>query len=151
MGAIYFAIRKKRREATFVGLAVFSHWVLDFISHRPDLPLWISGGSAFGLGLWYSAAATMTVEIGLYAVGIIIYLQTTTTRDRIGSYGFWSLIGLLLAIYLASVFGPPPNDVQSVAVAGNLSWLFVPLAYWVDRHRIFRHGSVRETAAGEQY
>src|SRR5687768_4256927 len=52
-GTIHWLRRKSWRDATVVGLAVLSHWVLDFVTHRPDLPLW-PGGPMVGLGLWNS-------------------------------------------------------------------------------------------------
>jgi len=134
-GAIYFAIRRNVRNAIIAGAVVFSHWILDFVTHRPDLPLGLGGNTYFGLGLWNSLAGTIVVEVGLFALGITLYLQATKAKDRIGSIGFWSLIALLGLIYVGNLFGPPPPEMSIIAIAGNASWLFVIWAYWVDRHR----------------
>jgi len=116
-------------------LAVFSHWFLDLIVHRPDLPLTFAGNARFGLGGWNSLPITLFLELGLLAAGTFLYLRSTRADDRIGSYGFAGLVVFLVGIYFASVFGPPPPDAKMIAVAGNASWLFVLWAAWVDRHR----------------
>ena len=121
-----------------VATLVFSHFILDFVSHRPDLPLTVSGASRVGLGLWNYPAATLAVEVTLFAVGIALYAIVTRERDRAGRVGLWALIAFLSAIYFAAIFGPPPPDASAVAMAGHLSWLFVLWAYWIDRHRAAR-------------
>lgn len=133
-GTAIYAVRRRLRGALILAGAVMSHWVLDFISHRPDLPLGFASARV-GLGLWYSVAATVAVELALFATGIWLYLRTTTAKDRTGSVAFWSGLALMLIIYVANIIGPPPPSVDAVAIAGNLSWLFVAWGYWVDRHR----------------
>jgi len=134
-GGVYYAIRRNTRSALIVGGVVFSHWILDFVTHRPDLSLGLGGNTYFGLGLWNSLVWTLIVEVGMFTIGIVLYLQTTCAKDRIGSIGFWALVGLLGVLYVANLFGPPPPDMSSIAVVGNAAWLFVLWAYWVDRHR----------------
>ncbi|MGE0865426.1 MAG: hypothetical protein AB7P34_16140 [Vicinamibacterales bacterium] len=121
-----------------VATLVFSHFVLDFITHRPDLPLTLTGAQRVGLGLWNAPLAALAVEASLFAAGTAVYVVVTRARDRIGSIGLWGLIAFLTAIYFAAIFGPPPPSSSAVAMAGHLSWLFVAWAYWVDRHRIAR-------------
>jgi hypothetical protein len=134
-GAAYFTLRKYSRGAWAVGLVVFSHWILDLLTHRPDLPLGAGVNVFFGLALWNSLAWTVAVEAGLFLTAILLYNRTTRAKDRIGSYGFWGLIGLLALIYIANLGGPPPPSASMIAIAGNASWVFVIWAYWVDRHR----------------
>jgi hypothetical protein len=131
----YFLLKKEKRTAAVIALVVFSHWILDLITHRPDLSLGFGGTTYFGLGLWNSLIGTIVVEAGLFAGGIFLYARTTTAKDRIGSIGFWSLIGMLTLIYVGNITGPPPPSASIIAVAGNASWLFVLWAYWVDKHR----------------
>jgi hypothetical protein len=57
-----------------------SHWLLDAASHRPDLPVWPSGGPLVGLGLWNSLPWTLAVEVGLFAAGLRVYAH----RRRLG-------------------------------------------------------------------
>lgn len=121
-----------------VATLVFSHFVLDFVTHRPDLPLTLTGSRRVGLGLWNAPMATLAIEMTLFAVGTAIYVVVTRARDRMGAIGLWALIAVLSAIYFAAIFGPPPPSASAVAMAGHLSWLFVAWAYWVDEHRTAR-------------
>ena len=125
-----------KREAVILGLLVFSHWVLDAISHRPDLPLWPGSDTLIGFGLWNSVAATMIAECAMLAAGVWIYARNAPPRDRIGSFAFWGLIGFLLLAYLGNAFGPPPPNAQAIAIAGIAGGvLFTAWAWWADRHR----------------
>ncbi len=134
-GFVYFLFRKNRIGALVVGLGVFSHWVLDFISHRPDLPLVPGGNIYVGLGLWYSKPATIIVEGLMFAAGIFLYLRNTKAKDRIGTIAFWSFIVFLTIVWMANTFGPPPPDVNALGYVGLSLWLLVAWAYWIDRHR----------------
>jgi membrane-bound metal-dependent hydrolase YbcI (DUF457 family) len=135
LGVLYRLIRKDARGSLVVGACVFSHWVLDFVTHRADLPLWFTGTARVGAGLWNSVPGTLLVEVGIFAAGIAVYLRTTRPRDRTGVFAFWSLVVVLLGIYSANLLGPPPPDPGMIAIAGNAAWLFVLWAYWVDKHR----------------
>jgi len=129
-------LRFGKREAVILGLLVFSHWVLDAISHRPDLPLWPGSGTMIGLELWRSVPWTMIVEGGMIATGVWVYARTAPARDRTGTWAFWGLIGFLAVAYLGNVFGPPPPNVQAIAIAGIAGGvLFTAWAWWADRHR----------------
>ena len=134
-GIAYKALKHDWRGSLVVAICVFSHWILDFITHRPDLPLAFGDTVYFGLGLWNSVTGTLAVETALFFAGIFLYVRTTSARDKTGFFGFWSLISVLVIIYVANIFGPPPPDDFSIGIAGNASWLFVVCAYWVDRHR----------------
>jgi hypothetical protein len=131
---VYRFFRKSWSDALVVGLAVLSHWVLDFITHRPDLPLW-HGGPMVGLGLWNSVTGTIVVEVALFAVCLWLYLRTTTAIDRVGSIAFWALIVFTGLIYIANIVSPPPPDTRMIGYAGLAAWLFVPWGVWIDRHR----------------
>jgi membrane-bound metal-dependent hydrolase YbcI (DUF457 family) len=121
---------------TCAGL-VLSHWLLDALSHRPDLPLW-PGGPLVGLGLWNSVPATVAVEAALFIAGALLYGATTRARDGVGRFGLYALLGLLALIAVGNVAGPPPPSTGAIGVAGLALWLFVPWGAWVDRHRVVR-------------
>ena len=132
---MYYAIRRSGRNAVILGALVLSHWVLDFISHRPDLPLMRGMETRVGLGLWNSFATSVAVETALFAVGAFLYLRATKARDRVGQYALWAFLLLLVVLYVGNMFGPPPPGVQALAVVALGQWLFVLWAYWIDRHR----------------
>jgi hypothetical protein len=134
---VYGSLRKDWRGALWLAVLVVSHWVLDVIAHRPDMPTW-PGGPTLGLGLWNSLPATLAVEFALFAAGAWLYAHSMPTRDRLGSLLFGALVAVLAIIYLASVFGPPPPSEQALAITGLLGWLFVAWGYWIDRHRVPR-------------
>jgi membrane-bound metal-dependent hydrolase YbcI (DUF457 family) len=117
-----------------VGLVVVSHWVLDFVTHRPDLPLW-PGGPLVGLGLWQSVPATFAVEGGLFAAATAVYLRATRARGPAGRVAFWSLILFTGAIWAAGPLGPPPPSASAVAWVGVALWIFPLWGVWIDRTR----------------
>lgn len=134
---IYAAVRRSRPPAAIaLALLVVSHWVLDYVTHRPDMPLTPGSETRVGLGLWFSLPGTLAAEFGLFVIGLVLYLRSTTARDRAGSIGLWSLVAFLLVVYLASAFGPPPPTPSAVAWSAQAMWLLVVWAYWVDRHRL---------------
>ncbi|HEX6099212.1 MAG TPA: hypothetical protein VF432_23060 [Thermoanaerobaculia bacterium] len=139
---VYWLFRRSARDAAVVGAAVLSHWVVDFIAHRPDLPLW-PGGPKVGLGLWHSVPGTIAVEVAMFIAGLALYLRMTRPRDRIGSIALWSLVVFLAVIYVANLTSPPPPDARSIAFAGLAQWLFVPWGWWIDRHRRMKEERAR--------
>ena len=131
----YFLMRKYPKGAWICGAAVLSHWVLDLLTHRPDLPLVPGGAAKVGLGLWNSLPATLVVELGIFAVGVWLYVRTTRALDRTGTIALWSLVGFLLVVYFSNLFGPPPPSAMAIAWLGQAQWLLVIWAFWIDRHR----------------
>lgn len=134
LGLLYFAMRRNGRGAIVVGACVPTHWMLDFVVHRPDLPL-VPGGERYGLGLWNSLPATLIVELAFYGAGIAIYLGSTRAKDRTGHLALWALLIFLAAAYFISTFGPPPPNPRALALTALTMWLLVPWAAWADRHR----------------
>lgn len=117
-----------------IGL-VLSHWFLDLLAHRPDLPLFPGASPLVGAGLWRSVPATLLVEGGLFVVGLALYLRATRAKDRIGSAALWSLVGVLLTVWVSGPFSPPPPSEDAVGIVGLLMWLIPAWAHWADRHR----------------
>jgi len=137
---IYWVVTKYRAGTVTIWFAVVSHWVLDLITHRPDLPLFPGGEKLLGLGLWNSLTATLVFEGALFIIGTTLYLKTTKALDRTGTVTLWVLIVFLVATYAMNIFGPPPpaGGERVVAFSALLLWVLVPWGYWVDRHRINR-------------
>jgi hypothetical protein len=134
-GAIYYGFTRYRAGTIAVALLVLSHWLLDFVVHRPDLPLAPGGSQLLGLGLWDSIAGTLAVEAILFTIGIGIYLAITRAKDNIGRYGLVLFLVLNLLIYVSGLFGPPPPNERVLAWVALAVWLFPLWAGWVDRHR----------------
>lgn len=135
IGGAYYLLRRDPRGAWVMGLLVISHWVLDLVVHRPDLPLWPGASSPkLGWGLWYSTAATYVIEFAIYAAGILAYVRATRARDRIGNWGLWAYIVVVAILYVMSN-GSPPSSERALAFEALGIWLFVPWAWWVDKHR----------------
>jgi len=136
VGLVYLAAKGDRAGAVWVGIAVASHWVLDFVSHRPDMPLYPGGSERLGLSLWQSLPATFAVEGLMFAAGIVLYLRATKSKDRIGTIAWWAMIALLIALYVPGPWASPPPSENSVAILGIIALaIFAPWAYWLDRHR----------------
>jgi membrane-bound metal-dependent hydrolase YbcI (DUF457 family) len=134
-GAAYYAITHYRAGAVAIWIGVVSHWVLDWVTHRPDMPL-VPGGARYGLGLWNSIAGTMVVEILMFAVGVWMYVSATRPKDRIGSYGFIAYIVFLMVFYIGDRFSTPPSGVGEIAwPAIAASIILIWWAWWFDRHR----------------
>jgi hypothetical protein len=131
-----FGLSRGRRAVPILAALVVSHWVLDVITHRPDMPIVPQSELKLGLGLWNSIPATMALEFAMYAAGVSIYLRSTRARDRIGSWGFRVLAAFLVVVYLANVFGPPPPSVRAVWIGALVGAAVMTLwAWWVDSHR----------------
>ena len=137
VGGIYYVLRRYQRGAFVIAAAVISHWILDFIVHRPDLPLRPGGQARLGLGLWNSWPASIAVEVLFFGPGLWIYFSSTRARDNIGRYGFWSLMAFIFLGWISSLFAGAPPDVRSVAWGALVMWITVPWAWWADKRRDF--------------
>jgi len=132
----YFLLKRYPKGAWVCGAAVLSHWVLDALTHRPDLPLVPGGATRIGLGLWNSLPGTLIVELGIFAIGVWLYLRSTRPLDRVGTIALWALVGFLGVIYFGNLFGSLPPNVTALAWVAQAQWLLVIWAYWIDRHRV---------------
>jgi len=137
LGAIVGRGTADVRAFVIVSALVVSHWLLDVLTHAPDMPIY-PGGPRVGLGLWNSVPATIAVELAMYAIGVWLYARTTRAVDRTGRWSFVALVTFLVVTYFASIAGPPPPSVTAlwvVGIAGGL--VIVAWSWWVDRHRAF--------------
>jgi hypothetical protein len=136
LGGFYALFRRLgARVALVIAIVALSHWALDVLTHRPDMPLTLAPTPLLGLGLWNHPLVAVPTELILFAAGIWLYVEHSAPLDRIGSLGFWSLVGFLLIIYVANLLGPPPPSAAAVAWSAQSMWLIVFWGFWVDRHR----------------
>jgi hypothetical protein len=135
--ALYAARAHDRRGAWILGALVTSHWFLDAIAHRADLPLAPGLPARVGLGLWNSVPATLAVEGGLFVAGLAAYATGTRARDRVGRFAWWGLVVFLVVIYASNLGGPPPPSPSAIAwVTLVFGALIGPWGAWIDRHRV---------------
>ena len=135
LALIYLTLHRDTRGALLLGILVVSHWILDFIVHRPDLPIVPPDGTRVGLGLWNHVVATVLVESIIFAAAVWIYLSVTRAKRRRGTVAIWSLIAFLVIIYIANIAGPPPPGDKAVAWASLSLWLLPLWGAWAERNR----------------
>lgn len=133
LGVTYFYWRRDSRTTVVVGAVLPTHWLLDYFSHRPDMPLY-PGGPKVGLGMWNSLPLTLGVEFALFAAGVILYLKATRLKGG-WNFGFWSFALFLAVMYPSSLLGPPPPNVRVLAFSALALWLAIPWAAWGDGQR----------------
>ena len=118
-----------------VGVAVFSHWVLDLLVHRPDLPLY-DDAFKVGLGLWNFPVVAFALEVASLFFGMYLYLRSTEPVGRGGRYGMVIFGIIMLAVQGFVFFGPPPSSVKAAAVIALVSYfVFAGVAYWLEKKR----------------
>jgi hypothetical protein len=117
-----------KRTGLIVAGAVFSHWILDLIVHRPDLALYDSVGK-MGFGLWNYRGAAFALEMAVLLGGAAMLYRNATHRGR--------LIGFAIFLAALQVFGTfffpsPPSD-HAAAMTALVSYIVLALmAWWVD-------------------
>jgi membrane-bound metal-dependent hydrolase YbcI (DUF457 family) len=133
---LYFLARGYRRGAWVVFAIVLSHWLLDFVSHRPDMPLAPGVHTVRGLGLWNSRLATFVVEGGLWLAVVILYLRTTGPAKSAGKHRFWIMVVLLTVLWLLNLQGAAPPNLNAVKIGNSVMFFITQTwAYWMDRVR----------------
>lgn len=136
-GLVYWVLqnREKATNAIFFASLVFSHWVLDFVAHVPDLPLWM-GGPEVGLGLWQNRPMAFTVELLLFGIGIVVFALRSRSRSHWGWVSVVAMTVVAAGLQVLANWGPPPESPRQAAASALIAYsVFVLLAYWVDRTR----------------
>jgi hypothetical protein len=133
-GLLWWVLRRDARGAGLIAGLVLSHWLLDALTHRPDLQLAPWSETRVGLGLWGSVPLTMALELLLFAAGAWAWLRSDAQR-RGRQVAAWSLTVFLLVVYVMNVFGPPPPSPAAVAWVTLSMWLLVAWAWAADRRR----------------
>lgn len=118
-GAFFFKQRKAIVVAVLAG-AVFSHWLLDFVVHMPDLPL-IGDQMKVGLGLWRHVAISLPLELLLLFAGAVIYARTMPARLG-GKIALWTFVVAMAALQVYANFGSPPSSIHAEAMRALLAY-----------------------------
>ena len=130
---VYYLFTKSKRGALILIPLVLSHWLLDLLTHRPDLQLSPFSETRVGIGLWDHPVAEIAIEIGGFVLAVIYYWAKVKPHRPMA---FWSLVIAFLAIHILNIMGPPPPSIQAVAWSANLMWLFVIWAWWIERPKV---------------
>jgi hypothetical protein len=124
-GALFCVIWKRAWTAgLIVGLAVFSHWILDLIVHGPDLVIY--GTHKMGFGLWNYFWPEFVLECALLIGTILWYLRGVSlpaTKRRA-----WVLFAILIAFQCIDKFGPPPTGVKQAAGSALVAYTLLAIA-----------------------
>jgi hypothetical protein len=122
--ACRFLLRLNWGAAIAVALVVFSHWVLDWLVHRPDLELWF-GGPKVGLGWWNYPDAEKTLEMGLIALAGSAWLWSRGAWQR----SPWPpLLFIAFLVVLQIVAGLTVPDGSSFAYGRTALIVFLAVA-----------------------
>ena len=122
-----------RRTSLIIWGLVVSHWVLDYITHAPDMPFW-PGSPRVGLGLWNSIPGTLLVEGAMWIAAIVIYLRHRRATRWIGPVALWSLVIISTVMWASGPWTPPPPDTRSLGWFSLIGWLMIPWAALADRY-----------------
>jgi LexA-binding, inner membrane-associated putative hydrolase len=133
-GVVAQRVTGRSRAGAVIAAGVASHWVLDLVSHAPDVPLW-PGGPRYGFALWNSVPATVIVEGCLFAGAIVLYVLATPGRSRTGVTALWSFVAFAVATFAWILFGPPPPSGSAIAAMVLAEALFIPWALLIESRR----------------
>jgi hypothetical protein len=123
--------RGVRASAVMLVALVVSHWVLDFATHAPDMPLWPGPSPRFGLGLWYSIPLTLVVEGAMWAAAIVVFVTMRPAAK--GRVAFWSLVAVVTIIWITGPWSPPPPSTRALGWFALIGWILLPWAALADR------------------
>ncbi len=138
-GFIGLYVFKSKKTAVVLGAVVFSHWILDWISHVPDLPFIFGNTPKFGLGLWNYPLTTVFVEFLIFLGGLAMYLQATKARKR--QTGLAIMVALFVGLFILNHWGPPPPPEAPQKLLALPILIFVVLFPWgqyIERTREVR-------------
>lgn len=134
LGAGVFLFTRYARGAVIVFFAVLSHWVLDVVAHRPDMPIGLGSGPKIGLGMWTSIPITLLVEGGFWILALIVYARSHVFSSRTRIWWLWVGSLILTVIWYGNIAGPPPANPRSAPIVSLFIFsISVVWAYWIDR------------------
>jgi hypothetical protein len=122
--------------ALIVAFAVFSHWILDLIVHRPDLAIY-DDTLKVGFGLWNYRGLEFGLEIAILVVGIVLYLKRNTVNSVAGKVGIVAFGVVLILIQAGNTFGRrPPSSDRAFAITALIFYtVFAAIAFLLEKRR----------------
>jgi hypothetical protein len=148
VAAAYYWRRRYPRGAWILFAAVLSHWALDVISHRPDMPIAPGTSWRFGLGLWNSFPAAVAIEGGFWLIAIILYVRSSRAKTWVGVYVFWLGIALSTLLWLGNIRADmDPNPIRAGTGGLIVFSIIIAWAYWMNRARATQFGDSNSPAA----
>jgi hypothetical protein len=132
-----------KSAAFIIGLAVFSHWILDLIAHPRDLAIYDNTWKV-GFGLWNYRDPEFALEIALLAGGIALYLA----RDVMPAIRKGAVIAFGIALVIVQIgdtYVPrtPLTDKATAIGVWVFYTLFVGVAFLVEKIRRWRQTNTR--------
>lgn len=124
---------QRTRTALVIGVVVGSHWILDYVVHRPDLPVWYDGLKV-GFGLWDYRLPALLLELAILWGALWFSLQAVAGENR----RRYVILGLVMSVVqILSLMLPTSNNVNIVVVQLLTSYLGVTvLSYWAAKQRV---------------
>jgi hypothetical protein len=121
-GALIALAAGRRRAGVFAACAaaVFSHWLLDLVVHRPDLMIY--DGVKAGFGLWRWLWISLPLELISLTLGAWVYVRRVPAR-RGGNLIFWGFVALLAAVQLYTSFGSPLTSIKGAATTALVAYI----------------------------
>jgi len=133
---IYWFFYRRLWASLLLGIGVVSHWVLDLISHRPDLPLTFFGSQRLGLSLWNYPVPAFVLEFIIFAGSFSLYIADTRPLNAVGKFGIWFYAAILLGLFTVPFLGIIPRNLHVVVISGLFLFALIPIAHWLDRNRV---------------
>ena len=131
----YNYIRRDKEGAKILWAAVASHWVLDAITHRADLPLFPGSSTFVGFGLWNSIIGTVVIEGAMFVFSVFLYEEITKEKNKVGNFSFWGFVSVMTVLYIMNINGPLPPNITALKWTAIGAWLFLAWGYWIDKNR----------------
>lgn len=122
------------RAAAVLAGAVFSHWILDYVVHRPELSLAGTASRVVGLGLWDHLAVALGLESAILLFGVFLFVSgTKLPKGRAIGIAVICLLILLFTV-VGMTLAPPPPSAFAMASSSLVTVVVVCLIIgWLGR------------------
>ena len=127
VGIVAAIVRLPRRESLWLGLAVFSHFLLDLPVHTPDLTIACDDTAKLGLVLWNNVTLVLALELLMLLGGWILFTRSKRSDATFPQQRNRIFLGILALLTIATPFMPDPSSptafaVQALVLYCALAW-----------------------------